>query len=313
MAYGPLLLPDLGRQNVGAGLGSIPVVNNDGVPTGQGYSSEVVKHAPGAPGNRWVAFEQCTNFRDLGGYPTGDGRQTRWELVFRSGLLHQLSEADLVSFGRLGIRAVFDLRSIGERQAGPSPVKSVHLPLAEDMATYELMGIFTVSDAHQAEHAVLELYMATLHRRAAILGDLFRRLSEPANLPAVFHCTAGKDRTGLAAALLLSALGADRETVVEDYALTGQVPAPDADTFRPALLAAGVPADAIDVFLGADPGLMAQALAQLDEQYGGPIPYLLGPAGMDQATLEALRALLTEPVQAAGPEEPARPEKTTMQ
>jgi protein-tyrosine phosphatase len=244
---------------------------------------------------RWVRFERCSNFRDLGGYPAGKGRQTRWGRVFRSGLLHRFTEADLSAFGRLGIKAVFDLRSAGERQQTPSPVASVHLPLAEEMATYELMGIFTVSNRREAEEAVLRLYLSNLHRRAGVLGDLLTRLCQPDNLPALFHCTAGKDRTGLAAALLLSALGTDRDTVIADYALSGDVPAPDIDAFRPALLAAGVPADAIDVFFGAHPDLMARALAELDEQYGGPVEYLLGPAGVGPATLHALRDLLTEP------------------
>ncbi|HET9058288.1 MAG TPA: tyrosine-protein phosphatase [Acidimicrobiales bacterium] len=255
------------------------------------------------PKQRWVRFEECSNFRDLGGYPAGEGRQTKWGLVFRSGLLHRFTEADLLAFGELGIKAVFDLRSTGERQQGPSPVASVHLPLAEEMATYELMGIFTVSGRREAEEAVVGLYLSNLHRRASVLGDLFTRLCEPTNLPALFHCTAGKDRTGLAAALLLSALGTDRDTVIADYALSGDVPTPDADAFRPALLSAGVPADAIDVFFGAHPDLMARALAELDEQYGGPLQYLLGPAGLKPATLDALRELLTEPAgmsQAAG-------------
>lgn len=275
-------------------------MNTDAKDQAPTKSPEPALPPPAGPGTRWVGFEQCTNFRDLGGYPVDGGRQTRWGLVFRSGLLHKLTEADLVGFGRLGLRAVFDLRSTGERQMGPSPVASVHLPLAEDMATYELMGILSVADGRQAQDAVLGLYLATLQRRATVLGDLLGRLSDPANVPALFHCTAGKDRTGLAAALLLSALGAERATVIEDYALTGQVPAPDADVFGPALLAAGVPADAVDVFLGAQPELMGRALAELDNQYGGPVAYLLGPGGMTQATLDALRSLLTEPLSSPG-------------
>ena len=245
-------------------------------------------------GERRLPFEGARNFRDLGGYPAADGRRTRWGLVYRSGSLHNLTEGDLAAFGRLGVRGVFDLRGGTERDLQPNPVPSVHLPVLDELAGEEGLDIVRAKSLEEAVAAVEKIYIGMLSRRAAVYGQLLKSLADQANLPAVFHCTAGKDRTGIAAALVLGALGVDRATVLYDYELTGEVGATDAAALRVALEAAGMAPEAADVVLGAPATPMEHALEELDRRYGGTEAYLLGPAGMGARDIERLREALTE-------------------
>ena len=245
-------------------------------------------------GERRLPFEGARNFRDLGGYPAADGRRTRWGLVYRSGSLHNLTEADLAAFGRLGVRGVFDLRGGTERDLQPNPVPSVHLPVLDELAGEEGLDIVRAKSLEEAVTAVERIYLGMLSRRAGVYGELLKSLADQANLPAVFHCTAGKDRTGIAAALILGALGVDRATVLYDYELTGEVGATDAAALRMALEAAGMAPEAADVVLGAPATPMEHALEELDRRYGGTEAYLLGPAGMGARDIERLREALTE-------------------
>jgi protein-tyrosine phosphatase len=243
---------------------------------------------------RRLPFEGARNFRDLGGYPSSDGKRTRWRLVFRSGSLHNLTARDLDGFAGLGVRAVFDLRGDTERSLEPDPVPSVHLPVLDERADQDGAGLLRARSCEDAEAAMFRICWGMLERRAVVFGQLMAALAAPANLPAVVHCAGGKDRTGIAAALLLGALGVDRATVLADYCLTGQVASAEAQSFMTALAAAGISAEAAAVILGAPPGPMARALEELDSRYGGTEAYLLGPAGVPREVLRRLRELLTE-------------------
>ncbi|MDA8300637.1 MAG: tyrosine-protein phosphatase [Actinomycetota bacterium] len=243
---------------------------------------------------RRIPFEGVKNFRDLGGYPASGGRSTCWGLVYRSGRLHNFTEGDFGLFAGLGVRAVFDLRDGTERGVDPDPVPSVHLPVLDELAGEEGVGILRATTAREAEEAVARIYTGLLRRRARVYGQLLSSLADPANRPAVVHCTAGKDRTGIAAALLLGALGVDRATVLYDYELTGQEGYFDADSLRRTLAAAGVASAAADVVVGAPAAPLARALEELDRAYGGTEEYLLGPAGLEPGTLRELRQALTE-------------------
>ena len=133
-----------------------------------------------------------------------------------------------------------------------------------------------------------------LANSAALFGQIFTAMSRPEGLPAVIHCAGGKDRTGMAAALLLSLLAVDRDTVLDDYELSGTWRTVEHEqALVEVLMAAGIDYDVIVGFLGSPRWAMADALTALDLQHGGIETYLLGAGGMINSDLAKLRIALT--------------------
>ncbi|HUE59770.1 MAG TPA: tyrosine-protein phosphatase, partial [Acidimicrobiales bacterium] len=173
--------------------------------------------------DRRVPFEGISNFRDLGGYRTLGGGTVKWGRVFRADALHGMSERDLRLYEGLGLRAVFDLRADSERTERPNPVPSRALAI---LGQVEEEGgapaTLPTAEAVDGERFLYELYARLILHSAAQIGDLLTALAGDDGLPAVFHCHAGKDRTGLVAAVLLDALGVHRELILDDYELTAR-------------------------------------------------------------------------------------------
>ncbi len=170
--------------------------------------------------SRVVELEGCCNFRDLGGYPTADGQRTRWRRLFRADGLAQLSEADLEVLGELGVRNVIDLRTELEvesrgrfRPDGPG-ITYHHLPLTDTLPGAEQ------APAWGDTGFVSRRYVSMLQDGGSSVATAVTLLADPANLPAVFHCSVGKDRTGVLAAVVLGLLGVPEELIVDDYALS---------------------------------------------------------------------------------------------
>ena len=248
-------------------------------------------------GERRLSFDGIQNFRDLGGYPSRHGGHTRWGLVFRSDALHKLTDDDLDAFHRIGLRVVYDLRSDRERESNPNPVDSIQFevigrPRADD-AEDEAAARAQFVSSPDGEQLLRDLYLGMLEHSAALFGRLLAGLTEPHELPAVFHCHAGKDRTGVTAALLLLALGVDREAVLDDYELTRRYRtlAHQQDSLAN-MMEMGMAPEAAAGVLSAPRWAMAEALDELAHRYGGIEAYLCGPAGMSPDTLQRLRATL---------------------
>jgi protein-tyrosine phosphatase len=169
---------------------------------------------------RFVDLEGAHNFRDLGGLPTIDGARTRSGVMFRSDALHHLEPADVERLLELGMRYVVDLRSHVElERTGRGPLEAtdvgwLHAPLSHSEA-----GVHVLPPA-LVEGDLGRHYAESLAERTETLAEIVRHLATPDNLPAVFHCTAGKDRTGMVTALVLSLVGVADAVIVEDYALT---------------------------------------------------------------------------------------------
>ncbi len=172
---------------------------------------------------RHVRLTGGHNFRDLGGYRSADGRTVRWGRLFRSGKLSGLTASDVVRLADHGIRVVCDLRTPVERRREPSVpgVAPLHLGWDYDVGhgrLRELAGQPGVTP-EQVHDALADAYAAMPWQFARPYADAIRRLVD-GQLPLVFHCTAGKDRTGVLAALILRALDVPEADVVEDYLLT---------------------------------------------------------------------------------------------
>jgi protein-tyrosine phosphatase len=168
---------------------------------------------------RVIALEGAVNFRDLGGYPAAAGARTRWRTLFRADGLGELTESDLAVLRALGIRTVIDLRSGDELERGrfdveAHPVSFHHFPFIEQLPDAE--------EFERRPGLLGNQYLEIVESAGPQILGALEALARPGALPAVFHCTAGKDRTGVLSAVVLSLLGVDEPTVVSDYALSGQ-------------------------------------------------------------------------------------------
>ena len=241
----------------------------------------------------WVELEGCFNFRDLGSYHTASGQQMRSGLVYRSDGLQHLSAGDLEKLrSELGLRVVIDLRS-------PLEVEEIGCGEIAHQADIVSVPLFnqTRADAdRQSDFPVPEnmgeLYFLMLQVAGPPIAEVIRLLAT-AESPAVFHCAAGKDRTGVISAVLLTLLGVPRETIVADYAFSRQnidrinERLDSSDTYKN--LMHTMPDDAYD----ADPAAMESFLNRVDDAHGG-VEAWAESVGIDRSIRSRLEEKLLE-------------------
>ncbi len=243
---------------------------------------------------RRVPFTGITNLRDLGGYATSTGA-TRWGRVFRADALHKLTAEDLGTFRALGIRTVYDLRGDVERNEFPGPVISVHVPIVGRPPGAAVAPPPEMT-ANDGETMLRDMYVGILEHSATQLGAIMRGIAIAHHTPVLFHCHGGKDRTGVVAAVLLLALGVDRDTVLDDYEATRRYRRIEHQQDSLAsMLASGVSPEAAAGALGTPRWAMAAAVDAIDDVYAGIDAYVTGPVGLTAAELSALRELMVEP------------------
>jgi protein-tyrosine phosphatase len=239
---------------------------------------------------RHVDLEGCHNFRDLGGYPTREGGRVRWRVLFRSDALHHLTPADVARLrGEIGLGHVVDLRSSGEiaidgsGRLAAENVRIHHLPLFDGhgTASADLGASITLSDRY---------FLMTEHAKGPI-ARVIQTLAE-AEAPAVYHCAAGKDRTGVVSAVLLGLLGVADEIIVADYAATKQ----NLDAIVARLMASegyqGMLEQLPPDTLHAEPETMISLLARVREKYGSMHGYARAIGIPDAAVARLERRLL---------------------
>jgi protein-tyrosine phosphatase len=174
---------------------------------------------------RHLNLQGASNFRDLGGYAAGDGRTVRWRQIFRSNHLGHVTEADVEILRGLGVKSAFDFRGLEEREAAVCGVKeiAVHsLPIEPTVvaALRARLAGGSLSSA-DAQEIMRDSYRSYVRHNTHSFRALFAHLLED-RAPLVIHCTAGKDRTGFACALILYALGVPGDVIAEDYLLTNR-------------------------------------------------------------------------------------------
>ena len=254
-----------------------------------------LRRSPPVPGAR--------NFRDLGGYATRDGRRVRWGQVYRSGSLAAVTSASAQTLRSLGIQSVLDLRTSRERRAEPN-CWCAELGAdywARDYATSfaELRQLLDadIVDRDAAREAMLAGYRRLPFDQAPAYRELFRRLVDGA-VPLVFNCSAGKDRAGIGAALLLTALGVSREAIVEDYVLTdriGNLEATMVLSDQPGSTLARQPREVVLAILGCDTDYIDAALHKVATSDDAFTTYLSEILGISPDALEIIRDRLLEP------------------
>lgn len=242
---------------------------------------------------RLISLEAVHNFRDLGGYPTISGQTTKWRTLFRADGLYRLTPQDAQAVIDLGVQTVIDLRTPNEvKTRGTFPVKQFpvnfhHLPIID--------ATWNDGDTPEIEDVVEFLvwaYREMLEHASRKFADAIKLISEQDVLPAVFHCAAGKDRTGVLAAFILSILGVPEEIISADYGKTADgmkrlIKWAEVNQPELANAYANMPAR----FAASDPRAMAIILSDLNTKHGSVQNYLR-EIGVDVKTFTALRAEL---------------------
>ncbi len=250
---------------------------------------------------RLVPLEGSFNFRDLGGYRGLDGRHTRWGRLFRSDALHELTDEDVATLRAMGLRTVIDLRTERElHRSGRGPLEPElvafhHLAVVQE----GVRGTVTADAESLAAPAppgddLAERYLWYLEVGRGSLVEALTVLGGADHYPLVFHCAAGKDRTGVLAALVLELVGVDREVIVADYVITAERIRFILDRWRAepefAERMARIPPSRFSV----EAPTMAGFLDGLAERYGGARAWALA-AGVPAGVLDHLVELVLEP------------------
>ncbi|KKC25642.1 tyrosine-protein phosphatase [Sphingomonas sp. SRS2] len=248
-----------------------------------------------------LPLEGGFNLRDMGGYRTADGRTVKRGMLFRSGVMSLLTEADEAHLAGLGIATVCDLRRPGERKRDPTrwcePAGAFYWSRDYSESSGVLGELLrgAVPNAERMREMMIDLYREILVDHAPSYRFLFDRLAN-GHVPLLFNCSAGKDRTGVGAALILAVLGVERSAIVEDYLLTNRF----ADFDR--LLASGgagigryseIDPAVLQPLFAADGAYLDTAFDSLDRDHGGIDAYL-ATIGVDDAAKTRLRELLLD-------------------
>jgi protein-tyrosine phosphatase len=238
--------------------------------------------------SRQLPIEGVYNVRDLGNYPTRDGKRTRPGRFLRSDNIGKLSEAAQQQLVDWGLKTIVDLRFDSEVKL------FTHCFASHDCVTYHNVSLINqvIFNTEEREH-VYQFYILLLEEAKDEFRQVLEILAEPENQPALFHCHAGKDRTGLIAGLLLSLANVAPGIIADDYALTRQYIAPLVEIWREEAIGRGQDMKKFDRDNAADPRTMLETLKHLDENYGGAENYLRA-SGVSQAKLDSLKAVLVE-------------------
>ena len=243
--------------------------------------------------DRVLRLQGASNFRDLGGYVGHGGRPLRWRRLFRAEHLAGLTEADRATLAQLGLARAVDFRGLTERAATPYqwPGITQHALSIEPTVVQRMQDMVAAGQTLTVpvvQALMKALYHALVTEQAPRFAELFALLLQD-DAPLVLHCTAGKDRTGVAAALILQALGVPRSVVLQDYLLTNvhyrPPPLPRSDT----------PPEVLAVLWRVQEDFLNTALAAIDAQDGGMAGFLRQRIGLDAAALDLLAARYLAP------------------
>ena len=243
---------------------------------------------------RWIDLDGADNMRDLGGLPVTGGRSTRFHRLLRSGTLQDLTAGDVTHLVNVvGVRTVVDLRLSDEAEREGSTLSDIPAVRYFSLPLSSAGNIRSDIVADAAEMDIVAHYLALLEGSAKNIVSAVRAFADDEDLPAVFHCAAGKDRTGVLAAVVLDAVGVSSEAIMADYALTAQrmrqisARLAQLETYKRMLaVSRGIKGAAT-----ADEISMAEFLDELHRRYGGGAGYLMAH-GVSSSELAVLRTAL---------------------
>ena len=248
-----------------------------------------MQHSTTPASTRHLNLEGTYNLRDTGGYPTLDGRAIRWRTLLRSDSLHRLPPVAQTTLMGYGVRTVLDLRRSDELHMAPNVFVG-----SSDVA-YHNVSLLTDTPPirQQAPRPLVDTYRLILDQRQEQLRQALATLAMTGGLPAVVHCTAGKDRTGLIVALVLGLAGVPTTTIVEDYALSAQyLVGTYLEEARQRAEKNGVSWEWFQHQVICPPEFMHTTLHYLDERYGGIAAYVRAIGLSDTQCLRLQEALV---------------------
>lgn len=252
--------------------------------------------------NRHLIFSGVKNFRDLGGYPTNEGKSVRWGMLYRSDGLHKLTDADLRKLSELNLHHIVDFRSAFEKEIQPDRLPAdllsrlIEIPIL-DNSTQSFQGSRDeVARNLKKIDAVQFMTRANIEfasRFTSEMKQFIDVLMSASGRPVLFHCTAGKDRTGFAAAILLRILGVPHDVVVEDYLLTNRY---FYSSYRWRLMLLRLLrgkqfASVVKNFMMAQTDYLAAAFEVIDRDHGSFDKYVSNGLGVTPADIEKLKSL----------------------
>jgi protein tyrosine/serine phosphatase len=247
--------------------------------------------------SRFLPLTGAENIRDLGGLPLITGGHTRSGVLYRGDTLQELTPGDVELFRTLGLRTVIDLRTNleatkeGRGPLADEPIRYVNLPFMPDellMPSDDRQRQIIVAERREQDR--VEHYLGYLKYAGDRVVGAVKVMAEPDGPPALFHCAAGKDRTGVLAALVLDAVGVEREAIVADFALTNERLERVGARLRRMPTYANYTGALSNKDMSADPQTMIDVLATLDDRDGGGAGWLLAN-GLTDAELASLKAV----------------------
>lgn len=266
----------------------------------------------GSSGNRVIYLKGTTNTRDIGGYLTNDMTMLRYGQIIRSDKLSRLTAKDFQKLEDLGLKTVIDLRTDKEFNESPTiwkgdnPPQFFHFPVGDSKNEWfsnqrKMMKRNRFTKEQSLEHMV-EGYRMIADEGTESFHKLMEVVLDESNWPVLIHCNAGKDRSGVGVALILEALGVDRETIMDEYLLTNEISRIEdkavflskesKNSSRGSRFSKGTPPSAWLPIVGVDAKMLEAFYASVDEKYGSMDAYLTA-LGVDQEARLALAASLT--------------------
>jgi len=262
--------------------------------------------------DRVIHLKGTTNTRDIGGYQTSDHRTLRWRQIIRSENLSRLTADDFHQLEEMGVKTVIDLRTDREAEQSPTvwqgehPPQFYHFPIGDAHndwfnAQRKLIKSNRFTEEESLQHMV-EGYRMIAAEGPPSFHKLMDVVRDQSNWPILIHCSAGKDRAGVATALILEALGVDRATIMEDFLLTNEIGRSEEKSVVLAKerkksgsgksFGRGPSASAWFPIVGVRPEMLEAFYASVDEQYGSMDAFLT-ELGVDLDARKALAASLT--------------------
>ncbi|MFT4031681.1 MAG: tyrosine-protein phosphatase [Siphonobacter sp.] len=247
-------------------------------------SDSLLVYAP----QRAVILQGSSNFRDLGGYPTKDGHHVKWGHIYRSADISKLTDQDLKVLEEHHLAVICDLRGLTEYQTAPdripTGVKRIELP-----AGSENVNAMQLTQARNKDSLLMQAYTNTSFFKAKYKPVFDELLALDPDDALLFHCTAGKDRTGIGAALVLLALGVDQSLVLKDYEATNVYWKTNRDQIIKQMKQGGMAESTIQGILAANPAYLQSTFQSINQKYGSMEQFLASEMELTPKKLAELR------------------------